>query len=45
MRCSYTARHAGNIVPEDAWEKRLGINDTPVWFLIRSTQLKLEVVR
>jgi hypothetical protein len=37
--------HAEDIVPEDAWEKRLEIDRTPVWFLIRSTQLKLEVMR
>jgi len=36
--------HAKNIVPEEAWEKRLEINRTPVWFLIRSIQLKLEIV-
>ena len=28
--------HARNTVPEDAWEKRLEIDGTPVWFLIRS---------
>lgn len=36
--------HAKNIVPEDAWEKKLEIDGTPVWFLIRSMQLKLEAV-
>ena len=36
--------HAKNIVPEDAWEKRLEIDGTPVWFLIQSMQLKLEAV-
>jgi hypothetical protein len=36
--------HAKNIVPEDVWGKRLEIDGTPVWFLIRSMQLKLEVV-
>jgi hypothetical protein len=35
--------HSKNIVPEDAWEKRLEIAGTPVWFLIRSMQLELEV--
>jgi hypothetical protein len=28
--------HSKNSVPEDAWEKRLEIDGTPVWFLIRS---------
>jgi len=36
--------HATAIVPEEAWEKRLEIAGVPVWFLIRSMQLKLEVV-
>lgn len=36
--------HAKNIVPEDPWEKKLEIDGTPVWFLIRSMQLKLEPV-
>jgi hypothetical protein len=35
--------HAEDIVPEDAWEKRLEIDRTPVWFLIRSMQLEPEV--
>ena len=37
--------HAKNIIPEDAWEKRLEIDGIPTWFLIRSMQLKLEVVK
>ena len=36
--------HAENIVPEDAWEKRLEIDGTPLWFLIRSMQVELEIV-
>jgi hypothetical protein len=36
--------HAKNIVPEDAWEKRLEIDGTPLWFLIRSMQVELEIV-
>ena len=36
--------HAKNIVPDDAWGKRLEINGTPVWFLIRSVQLELNKV-
>ncbi len=36
--------HARNIVPDDAWGKRLEINGTPVWFLIRSVQLELNKV-
>jgi len=36
--------HAKAIVPEEAWEKRLEIAGTPVWFLIRSMQLELQVV-
>jgi hypothetical protein len=32
--------HAKNIVPDDAWGKRLDIDGTPVWFLIRSVQLE-----
>lgn len=41
---TYMRNHAKNIVPDDAWEKRLEIDGTPVWFLIRSMQLKLEPV-
>jgi len=37
-------KHAEGIVPEDAWNKKLEIRGTPVWFLIRSTQLKLQAV-
>ena len=36
--------HAKNIVPGDAWGKRLEIKGTPVWFLIRSVQLELNKV-
>lgn len=36
--------HAKNIVPDDAWGERLGINGAPVWFLIRSVQLELNKV-
>jgi len=36
--------HAKNIVHDDAWGKRLEINGTPVWFLIRSVQLELNKV-
>ena len=36
--------HVKGIVPEGAWEKRLEIGRTPVWFLIRSMQLRLEAV-
>lgn len=36
--------HSNGIVPEDTWERRLEINGTPVWFLIRSARLTLEVV-
>jgi hypothetical protein len=36
--------HAKDIVPEDAWEKRLEIDGTPLWFLIRSMQVELEIV-
>ncbi len=36
--------HAKKIVPDEAWEKRLEINGTPVWFLIRSMQLGLNNV-
>ncbi|MFC1982950.1 hypothetical protein ACFLV5_04135 [Chloroflexota bacterium] len=36
--------HAKAIVPEEAWDKTLEIGGTPVWFLIRSMQIKLEVV-
>lgn len=36
--------HAKNIVPEEAWENRLEITGTPAWFLIRSLQLKLDIV-
>jgi len=36
--------HAENFVPDDAWEKKLEINGTPVWFLIRSMQLGLNNV-
>jgi hypothetical protein len=31
--------HAKGIVPNDAWDKRLEIAGTPVWFLIRSLEL------
>jgi hypothetical protein len=37
--------HAKNIIPEDAWEKRLEIDGIPAWFLIRSMQLKLEIMK
>lgn len=36
--------YAKNIVPDDAWERKLEINNIPVWFLIRSMQLGLEHV-
>jgi len=36
--------HAKNIVPEDAWEKRLEIAGIPVWFLTRSMLLELRIV-
>jgi hypothetical protein len=36
--------HARNIVPEVAWESRLEIDGTPIWFLTRSMRLSLEVV-
>ena len=36
--------HSNGIVPEDAWERRLEINGTPVWFLIRSARLTLDVM-
>lgn len=36
--------HAKSIIPEDAWERKLEIGGIPVWFLIRSIQLKPEVV-
>lgn len=36
--------HAKNIVPDDAWGKRLEINGTPFWFLIRSVELDLRKV-
>ncbi len=36
--------HAKNIIPEDMWETRTEIDGTPVWFRIRSMQLKLEAV-
>lgn len=36
--------HADGIIPENAWEQRFEVDGTPVWFLIRSMQLKLEVV-
>jgi hypothetical protein len=36
--------HANGIVPEEAWDKKVEIDGTPVWFLIRSMQLKLEAV-
>ncbi len=36
--------HAKNIVPDDAWEKKLEINGTSVCFLIRSMQLGLSNV-
>lgn len=36
--------HAKNIVPEGAWERKLEIDDTPVWFLIRAMRLTLEAV-
>jgi hypothetical protein len=36
--------HAEGIVLEDAWERRLEIGRTPVWFLIRAMQLTLEIV-
>jgi hypothetical protein len=34
--------HAQGIVPEGAWDRKVHIGGTPVWFLIRSMQLKLE---
>ncbi len=37
-------KHAENIIPDDIWEKRIEIDGTPVWFLIRSMQVKLETV-
>jgi hypothetical protein len=36
-------KHAENIVPEDVWEKRLEIDGGPVWFLVRSMELRLGV--
>jgi len=36
--------HTKGFVPEDAWGKSLEFDGTPVWFLIRSMQLKLEPV-
>jgi hypothetical protein len=36
--------HAKNIVPEGAWEKRIEIDSTPLWFLIRSMRLKMQIV-
>ncbi len=31
--------HADGMVPTDAWDKRLEVVDTPLWFLIRSLEL------
>ena len=41
---TYIKNHAKNIVPDDAWERKLQINGTPVWFLVRSMQLELNNV-
>ncbi len=37
--------HAKNRVPDDAWNRKLEINGTPVWFLIRSMELGLNKCR
>jgi len=36
--------HAKGIVPEGAWEKRIEINGTPLWFLIRSMRVRMGIV-
>jgi len=33
-------KHAEGIVPETAWNERLEVNGIPIWFLIRSAQLR-----
>jgi hypothetical protein len=35
--------HAEGIVPEDTWDKKLEIDGTPIWFLMRSMQLEPEI--
>lgn len=35
--------HAKGIVPTDAWNKRLEVSGTPMWFLIRSLELTFKL--
>ena len=35
----YLLYHANGLVPNNAWEKRLLIGKTPIWFLIKSMEL------
>lgn len=35
--------HAKGKVPENAWNKRLGVAGTPIWFLIRTIELKFNL--
>ena len=35
--------HAKSIVPDDAWGKRFQINGVPIWFLIKSMELPVDV--
>ncbi len=37
-------RHAAPLVPDSAWNRRLDVDGTPLWFLIRSMHVRPEVI-